>query len=266
MLPSAMESLEAIARECEGKRVALFFDYDGTLTPIARRPDLAFMTEVMRGTVADLARLCPVAIVSGRDRPDVEKLVQLDSIYYAGSHGFDIAGPQGQKMQPRQGESFVPLLRKAEAELRERLEGMDGALVESKKYAFAVHYRLVAEADKPRLDEAVEEVTGRHPGLRRKGGKMVYEILPAMDWDKGKAVNWLLEALHLDQPDVLPFYLGDDLTDEDAFAVLQDKGIGILVAEGPQETKAKYLLHDVEEVRAFLERITELLAGRTRIS
>ena len=262
MIPSAMDSLAAIGDESEGKRVALFFDYDGTLSPIVERPDLAYMAESMRETVRNLARLCPVAVVSGRDRADVEKFVQLDSIFYAGSHGFDIAGPDGQHMQQSQGEAFVPRLRKAESELRALLEGMEGALVESKKYAFAVHYRLVSEADKPRLDEAVDEVAARYSDLRKKGGKMVYEILPKLDWDKGKAVDWLLEALHLDNPDVLPFYLGDDLTDEDAFAALQGKGIGILVADKPQETKARYVLRDVEEVRVFLGRLTEMLEQR----
>ena len=262
MVPSAMESFATIAEESDGMRVALFFDYDGTLTPIVSRPDLAIMAEDMRETVNNLARLCPVAVVSGRDREDVEKLVQLDSIFYAGSHGFDIAGPSGERMQQRQGESFVPLLREAEAQVQSGLEGMEGALVESKKYAFAVHYRLVSEADKPRLDKVVDEAAARFPDLRKKGGKMVYEILPRMDWDKGKAVDWLLEGLDLNHPDVLPFYLGDDLTDEDAFRALQGKGIGILVAEDPAETKARFLLSDVEEVKVFLDRLIELLAPR----
>ncbi len=259
MIPSAMESLDAIMAACQGKQVVLFFDYDGTLTPIVERPDLAHMSEVMRETVRNLARLCPVAVVSGRDRADVESFVKLDSIFYAGSHGFDISGPDGRHMQQRQGETFVPMLRKAEGEVRARLEGMEGALVESKKYAFAVHYRLVAEGDKPRLEEAVDEVAANYPELRKKGGKMVYEILPRMDWDKGKAVNWLLEALELDRPDVLSFYFGDDLTDEDAFRALKGKGIGILVADAPQETSAAYVLRDVEEVKLFLEGLTGLL-------
>ncbi len=262
MIPSAMDSLAAIRDECEGKRVALFLDYDGTLAPIVNRPGLAYMADSMRDTVRNLARLCPVAVVSGRDRADVENFVQLDSIFYAGSHGFDIAGPDGRQMRQRQGEAFIPMLRQAESEVRALLEGMEGALVESKKYAFAVHFRLVSEADRPRLDEAVDEVAARYPDLRKQGGKMVHEILPAMDWDKGKAVDWLLEALHLDHPGALPFYLGDDLTDEDAFGVLRGRGIGILVADKPRESKARYLLRDVDQVRLFLGRLTEMLERR----
>ena len=259
MIPSAMEALDALARRFEGKRVALFFDYDGTLTPIVDRPDLAVMADSMRGIVTELSGICPVAVVSGRDRADVEALVKIDSIFYAGSHGFDIAGPDGMRMQNRQSEAFVPRLRQAEAEVREKLHGMEGALVESKQYAFAVHYRLVSDADKPRLDEAVEAVAADYGDLRRKGGKMVYEILPKLDWDKGKAVLWLMEALGLDGPDVLPFYLGDDLTDEDAFAVLRGRGIGILVADAPKETQAEYVLRDVEEVGEFLRRLAGVI-------
>ena len=88
MIPSAMESLDAIKTACRGKQVALFFDYDGTLTPIVKRPDMAHMSEAMRETVRNLARLCPVAVVSGRDRADVESFVKIDSIFYAGSHRF----------------------------------------------------------------------------------------------------------------------------------------------------------------------------------
>lgn len=257
MIPSAMQSIEAIEARAAGKTLAFFLDYDGTLTPIADRPELALMSGTMRETVSRLARRYAVAVVSGRDRADVEKLVQVESISYAGSHGFDIAGPQGRQMQ-QEAEAFVPQLRKAEADMRRRLQGVQGALVESKKYAFAVHYRQVPEQDRAGLDGAVDEVAARYPQLRRKGGKKVYEFLPAMDWDKGKAVVWLLEALGLDGPHVLPFYLGDDLTDEDAFAALEGRGIGLLVAEAATETKASYLLRDVEQVGDFLERMSGL--------
>jgi trehalose-phosphatase len=261
MIPSALQSLTIIGQRIEGRRLALFFDYDGTLTPIVKRPELAVMAEDMREAVQELARLCSVAIVSGRDREDVQKLVQVDSIFYAGSHGFDIAGPGGRHMEQREGEAFVPLLREAEARVREKLAGIAGALVESKKYAFAVHYRLVADADYPTLEAAVNAVEPAYPTLRKKGGKKVFEILPRMDWDKGKAVLWLLEALELNDPRVLPCYLGDDLTDEDAFRALRERGLGILVAETPGETQAHFALRDVAEVRTFLQHLAGLLAG-----
>jgi len=258
-IPSALESLDRLGNALQDKTPALFFDYDGTLTPIVDRPDLAVMAEDMRKAVAGLAERCPVAIVSGRDREDVEQLVQLQGVFYAGSHGFDIAGPGGQHMQQTEMEAFVPELRATENEVRAALEGIEGSLVESKRYAFAVHYRLVADADYPTVEAAVVAAEEAHPNLRRKGGKKVFEILPRMDWDKGKAVLWLLKALDLERPDVLPFYMGDDLTDEDAFAALDGKGVGILVADAPQETRAQYRLNDVNEMRTFLAEFTALL-------
>ncbi|MGB3633157.1 MAG: trehalose-phosphatase, partial [Rubrobacteraceae bacterium] len=88
---------------------------------------------------------------------------------------------------------------------------------------------------------------------------MVYEIQPKLDWDKGKAVLYLLETLELDRDDVVPMYLGDDHTDEHAFEALEDRGIGIFVglADDPESdgrsTAADYVLHTVEEVETFLD-------------
>ena len=261
MIVLAKESLEEIARGMAGKRVALFLDYDGTLTPIVERPELATLSGGMRETLRKLAGLCAVAVVSGRDRANVEALVALDNVAYAGSHGFDIAGPDGESL-PGRGEPFIAVLREVQGQLRERLRGISGALVESKKFAVAVHYRLVAEAERPRVEQAVLEVMGRYPNLRRSSGKMVYEILPAVDCDKGRAVLALLRMLKLDGPDALPVFLGDDRTDEDAFRVLRKNGIGILVAEAPRESHAAYLLHNVDEVRDFLQWLAGFLETR----
>jgi trehalose-phosphatase len=80
-----------------------------------------------------------------------------------------------------------------------------------------------------------------------------------MDWDKGKAVLWLLEALGLDRPDILPIYVGDDTTDEDAFRALEERGLGIVVAETPRPTCARYSLLDTDEVRELLDRMAREL-------
>jgi alpha,alpha-trehalase len=90
-------------------------------------------------------------------------------------------------------------------------------------------------------------------------GKKVYELLPDIDWDKGKAVLWLLETLKLERGKVLPIYIGDDRTDEDAFSALEKRGVAILVSEQPQVTAASYWLHNPEEVEEFLQKITDRL-------
>ena len=85
----------------------------------------------------------------------------------------------------------------------------------------------------------------------------MYELRPKLEWHKGKAVLWLLQALDLDRPDVVPFYLGDDETDEDAFRTLVDRGIGVMVAEDPGVTSAHYLLRDPDEAQIFLDRLID---------
>jgi trehalose-phosphatase len=242
----------------EGKRIAVFLDYDGTLTPIVDRPDLAVMSDTMRAVVHALAERCPVAVVSGRDRGDVEKLVGLDNLVYAGSHGFDIAGPNGYSIQRMEGEDYHALLDEVIERLHGDLDPVEGALIEPKKSSVAVHYRLVAENDLSAVEAAVNAVLADHPELRVMPGKMVYEIQPRLDWDKGKAVLWLLEALHLDGDDVIPIYMGDDVTDEDAFRALRDRGIGVFVGdktnpETDHPTMADYIVRTPDDAGRLLD-------------
>src|SRR6267142_5502760 len=93
MIPSALEHVQEIARR--GDRLAVFLDYDGTLTPIVSHPEDAWLPDSMRQTLQSLAARVPVAILSGRDLDDVRGRVLVDGIVYAGSHGFDIAGAGG---------------------------------------------------------------------------------------------------------------------------------------------------------------------------
>jgi alpha,alpha-trehalase len=98
----------------------------------------------------------------------------------------------------------------------------------------------------------VEAVAAKHRELRRMDGKKVYELLPDINWNKGKAVLWLLETLEVERGKALPIYIGDDRTDEDAFRALEKRGVAILVSEHPQATAANYCLNNPEEVERFL--------------
>ena len=252
-LPNALECRDGIAGALEGKKLAIFLDYDGTLTPIVARPELAVMSPEMRDAVIRLSKRCDLAIVSGRDRPDVEALVQIDSLVYAGSHGFDIRGPSGLEIQSEFGAEYRPALAEVKAKLAERLAGVEGAILEPKRVSLAAHYRLVKPEEQEYFDRSVDEVLADYPQLKKKFGKKVYEIQPQLDWHKGKAVLWLLEALKLDREDVLPMYIGDDITDEDAFRALVGKGIGVMAGDADHETTGTYSLADVPEVGRFLE-------------
>jgi len=212
-LPSALECVQQIRQQIGGRDLAVFLDYDGTLTPIVDRPELALLPEPMRETVRRLARRATVAVISGRELADVRRLVGIDGIFYSGSHGYQIEGPGGWRLELEQAASFLPVLDRAERRLR----------------------------------------AGE---LRRAQGKMVHELRPALDWDKGKALLWLLEVLHLDPAQAFPLVLGDDITDEDAFAVVRDTGVGILIRDEDRLTAARYVLDNTDEARQFLEAIT----------
>ena len=97
MIPSGLKHVQEIARS--GDRLAVFLDYDGTLTPIVSHPEDAWLSDSMRQTLRSLAARLPVAILSGRDLDDVRGRVYVDGIAYAGSHGFDIAGAGGLRRQ-----------------------------------------------------------------------------------------------------------------------------------------------------------------------
>jgi trehalose 6-phosphate phosphatase len=255
MILSALEHVQEIAGRSD--QLAIFLDYDGTLTPIVSRPDQAVLMESTRAILRTLAAKMPVAILSGRDLKDVRKRVAIDGIVYAGSHGFDIAGPCGLRRQ--EATEFLPALDFAEKELREKLVGIEGALIERKCFSIAAHYRKVNESDFRKLERDISEIAARHRELRRIDGKKVYELLPNIDWDKGKAVLWLLGTLGLERAKVRPIYIGDDRTDEDAFRALEPYGVRILVSEQPRPTAASYSLKDPTEVERFLRELVATL-------
>lgn len=252
MPPSALQHIDNIVPPY-GKKLAVFLDYDGTLTPIVSRPDLAQLSETMHASLECLSHLCTIAVISGRDLADVQEKVGITTIFYAGSHGFDIAGPGKEHVQFEQGTEYLSLLGQAEAELREKLATIEGCLVERKRFSIAVHYRQVEPSAVPMVKETVADTLRLHTQLRLSKGKKVYELQPNIDWDKGKALRWLLKALDLNRPEVVPVYIGDDVTDEDAFTAIRDDGIGILVAEAAKQTKARYRLKDPDEVQRFLD-------------
>ncbi|KAK1264161.1 putative trehalose-phosphate phosphatase 6 [Acorus gramineus] len=241
--PSALGMFEQITSASKGKQIVMFLDYDGTLSPIVEDPDRAFMSdavisyeklkklwflwvEQMRAVVREVARYFPTAIVSGRCRDKVYSFVQLAELYYAGSHGMDIKGPS-------KGHRYNKY-KKVYKALMEKTKSIPGAKVENNKFCLSVHYRCVDEK--------------------------VLEIRPTIKWDKGKALEFLLESLGFaDCNDVLPVYIGDDRTDEDAFKVLRNRGqgLGILVSKIPKDTNASYSLQEPSEVRDFLHRLVE---------
>lgn len=255
-LPSALEKMDEIARKrSQLERVCFFFDFDGTLSPITSNPRDAHLGEDVKMQLQHLSRHCPIAIVSGRDRRDIEEKVGMDELFYAGSHGFDISGPDGIRHQHEAAQQILPQLDSIAEKLEEKIKGIRQVALERKKYALAVHYRGAAEEDAQEVRKLVRQHTADYDELRWEQGKQIFEIKPDIEWHKGKAVRWILDKLDMSFSDTLAFYLGDDITDEDAFKVLQRQGIAILVEEHDKQTFATYRLHDQQQVSQFIQQI-----------
>ena len=251
--PSALDYIDEIVAEMGARRLVVFLDYDGTLTPIVGRPEKAVLSNSTRQTLQTLAAQAPVTILSGRDLEDIRHRVGIGEIVYAGSHGFDIAGPHGLRKQIAT--DFLPTLEAAGRELKEKLAGIPGALVERKRFSIAAHYRQANENAAAKVQRAVNEVAAQHLELRLLVGKKVYELQPEIDWNKGKALLWLLEVIGSEPREIFPIYVGDDLTDEDAFRAVKQCGLGIVVSEEPRPTAAHYALKTPAEVDRFLHEI-----------
>ncbi|XP_024978238.1 probable trehalose-phosphate phosphatase J isoform X2 [Cynara cardunculus var. scolymus] len=247
--PSALNVFDEITNASKGKQIVMFLDYDGTLSPIVDDPDRAYMSDAMRATVRKLAGCFPTAIVSGRCRDKVYNFVKLAELYYAGSHGMDIKGPsKGSKYK------------KVYGLLMEKTKSTPGAKVENNKFCLSVHFRCVDEKKWSELAAQVRSVVKDYPKLRLTQGRKVLEIRPTIKWDKGKALEFLLESLgYANCTDVFPIYIGDDRTDEDAFKVLRKRGqgFGILVSKIPKDTSASYSLQEPSEVMEFLQRLVD---------
>jgi trehalose-phosphatase len=150
-LPHALRDRDELTRQFGGRRPAVFLDYDGTLTPIVDRPDDAVISESMRAAVRALAQRCPVCVVSGRDRRVVQDLMGVEDLIVAGSHGFDIWSPTEGTLEHEADGDFEELIERVTERVREEADPIEGSLVEPKKASVALHYRLVAETDRPAI-------------------------------------------------------------------------------------------------------------------
>lgn len=241
----------------------IFLDYDGTVVPIAETPDKAIISRQTKELLLKLTRLpgCRLAIISGRSLKNIKKIIGLKNIIYAGNHGLELEGP---KIRFK---SFIPArlqkkMRGICEELKQKLSGVKGVLIEDKGLTVSIHYRLADKKDvslvKTILRETViiERVRGN---VEVKSGKKVLEVRPGVRWDKGAVVLWLLarQLFALRGEKALPVYLGDDATDEDAFRAIRTKGLAIFVGK-PRPSVARYYLKNPKETIRFLRQILEL--------
>lgn len=189
-----------------------------------------------------------LAIISGRALADVQMHVGVEGIYYAGNHGLEISGPGIEMHNPHASKTHGDL-EKCVALLIEQTASLPGVLVEHKGATAAIHWRLASEESRVVLRSLLQTVVASHSRLRLVAGKCVWEIRPREGWTKGDALTHLTIRLGLASEDVI--YLGDDLTDEDAFHVAR-RGLTFRVGGAGEETAARYHIRDAAEAQAFL--------------
>ncbi len=241
------------------KAPVIFLDFDGTLSPIVNHPEDAALAEGMKKILERCASRYTIAIISGRDMDDLKSRVNINEIIYAGSHGFRISGPGGLAMEHKDSEKILPELDRIEKKLNRKFSaGPEGMQIERKRYAIAIHYRNAGEGSREEIKTGINEILKDHSGVKTGSGKMIFEIRPNIDWHKGKALEWIFEKLYPgDNPGLLPVYIGDDVTDEDAFKAIVPEGRGIIVGSHDQPTAASFRLKDIEEVKLMLKKLYE---------
>lgn len=232
--------------------VALFLDFDGTLAPLRNTPAMAALTDESRDILKEIAESPGIflSIVTGRGMQDIKQKIGIENICYITSHGFEISSPRLDWWH-REAYARRQKLIKLSESLSSSLRAFKGVFIEVKPFTLTIHYRLLKNANTADLKAKVREVIGQAgSGFRLTKGKKAIEIRPDLQWDKGMAVMAVLKGLN-HTLDALPIYIGDDITDEDAFRNLRKTGITIKVGRGP--TSAEFFVESTADVQKFLE-------------
>jgi len=235
-------------------RPLLAFDFDGTLAPIVSRPDDARVAHEIEQRLERLARVLPVAIVSGRRVDDIKKRLGFEPRYIVGNHGAE--DPLGAGV-------VASALDGMRARLVDQAEVLDalGVSVEDKRYSIALHYRL--SPDPARAFAFVTTLVDDLPsGLDAYGGKAVMNVVIASAPDKADAVASLVRRCGAS----LAVFLGDDVNDEPVFATAPGEWLTVKIGREPASSQARFYLESPDEVALLLDRMLTLVASSDRTS
>ncbi len=237
----------------ENGKIILLLDYDGTIVPIKKKPELARMYPLRRKLLDKISKIIPVSIVSGRSLSEMKGLIKLKGVSLIGNHGFEILC-KGKVWSHPEALKIKGILEKTLNRIEERVKNFKGVIIEDKGLSGSVHFRLLKSELEETIRKIVEDEVGKTDGkIGIKEGKKVLEISPNLNWDKGKGVKKLISLLNL-KGDFLKIYIGDDETDEDAFRILKNKDISILVGRKKIHF-AKFRLKNVGQVWLFIKEL-----------
>jgi len=246
------------------EHVILLTDFDGTLTPIRKHPDLVNLSEEIRQTLIKFTQVKAIflGIITGRSLKQIKKLVHIRDILYVANHGIEMEGPGIRSTCPEAKKARSTLWH-IYMKLFKSLRHIEGIYVEDKGLSISLHYRTVKKkGDVEYIISTLHDIT--KPFLDRKmlslsTGKMVYEIRPPVKWNKASTIQWLLTHYFPVEfsEDALLIYLGDDKADIEVFDSLMGKGLTIFVGNPSDMSTADYYVNSPEEVKVFLEHLYE---------
>ncbi|MBI4688551.1 MAG: trehalose-phosphatase [Nitrospirae bacterium] len=245
------------------KKVLLLFDYDGTLTPIAERPEIAVIPEESRQLLKALSHngRFIVGVVSGRKLNNIQSKVGVEGIIYVGNHGFEIKGPGLAYSHIINSPETKSMMGNISSMLNNSLSAIKGAIVEDKGLTVSIHYRLVKSKEIDIVIDIIHrmvETGSLADKVKITYGKKVYEIRPNVHWHKGLAAKLIIERYGrgIRKKEFLPVYAGDDLTDEDAFKVIDDyDGVSVFIGKANASSAARYYLRTCKEVNKFMKEL-----------
>ncbi|HOW35481.1 MAG TPA: trehalose-phosphatase [Candidatus Omnitrophota bacterium] len=253
------DSSSCIFRE---RNIMLFLDFDGTLAAIVDHYKKATILQESKMLLKKIAECpeCFVAIVSGRALSDVKKRVGLKNVIYVGNHGLELEGP-GIRYTSFVKTGVKVLFRKIKFDLVKRVKKVKGVSIEDKGLTLSVHYRRVGRKDLILFEQMFSKSMWPYlmdGCISINKGKKVFEIKPAVKWNKGSAVLWLLKHFRKNgcSRKMLPIFIGDDVTDETAFIALKNKGLCIRVGCG-ETSAAQYCLRNINQVTHFLRAVLD---------
>ena len=269
------EEIKEVEKKVQSaEKVFLFLDYDGTLVPIKSRPELAVFPAPTRKLIKKLSSLPKIylAIVTGRSFKEIKDLIDVKGIIYIGNHGLEIECGEEYWVHPATTQ-IRPMIKKILSDVKGFAKEIPGVLIEDKGLIVSIHYRLVTEKSAEEIRKMVSKIVSPYSKMFCIGrGKKVYEIRPLIDWNKGKAISKVSELLGsprsfrriLRTPrsgitgKTLRIYIGDDLTDEDAFKVLEKEEISVVVGRR-ESSSARYFCRNSNEVYQFLSTVYPII-------
>jgi len=245
------------------EKVLLCMDHDGTIAEVITTLIASRITKSMRNTLHSLSQNTRIhlAIISGRTIDNLREVVNIksDNIFYAGNHGFEIEGAGIN--YTFNDKDALEKIRVITEEMDKKFSNVDGLVFEKKIFTTSFIWSAVTPEKQESIRNEILEALQKYKDIRIVEGKKLFNIRPDVNINKGIAINIIGNHFYKNgwRKHITVIYIGDDNSDEDAFKILEDKDIGIVVNEiPPEDTNAGYYLKSVKEVEDFLKWVSEI--------